>query len=517
MRYPTEAKHGNGGYRKVSGEGLSNEPQPTNTLADRFGELGFVIPGTVAPTLPSAPVTVPIHDPIPVRRPPLPLQGPSRFLGPVVAGFATGWYIGTLIWGDPFAPPAGVPADHDPADWHSPSWTWVPCTSPGTDASPPVRYFIANSGPMSCGTQVGLHPRHRDGDTFDTPQDAVLGITTHLPYVQAYLDEPIPVVGGPPDTKVRMLGEYLYTDDPIDAPWTYDGPLSPPALVPGYGTPVEYPSEEPELAPIMWPAVPVVGPYPSTLPDAGTQPSQPVEEPVRSPAPTTVPMPTLPPWAPPAVIMPPSVVVQPGQPPVPVQPPDTVIEVVPGGSPTVTQPPGTAPTNNPPNPREVWRKGETPAGPRGIRTVVNVATEVGDFINSMYAGVPDELRHSRCHQYDYYCQVATLYDVWDDPRFDAAEFVEAFVNNQLEDWFYGNIGQMLGQASRNLGILTGLNRALNAGGDAWNEFMEEEGIEGVDLLPTLAHDPETGAWSLHWELFGIQQPITGGTVPAGGG
>lgn len=495
-RYPTETRWGTEGYRDRIRRGV--QTGLSNFLNDNPA-LGFVAP-VVAPVLvpPEVPV-IPRHDPIPARLPRVPL-GPFRRVAPYVGAFAAGWYIGTLIWGDPFDTGGGPDESVGAEGWSNPDWTWHPCGTqcPHIDVrfggSTSDAVCVENSPTPNC-TNTGYVIFPDPGP--DSPGAAITAFPAAT-WIRVYGKHPS--LAG----KYRTIGNYQKTPSPGADVWTQ---TFIPALVPGYGTPLTFPQDNPELAPIMWPAVPTPNSWPDAVADPATQPAQdPLTEPWVAPPLT----PPLSPFFPPVVLVPPTV--DPGTGiPEPVTIPTVVITPGDGGGLDVTTGPPANPTDRqPPGPNERDWKGYTNAGPRGLRVVVNVATEAGDFINSLYAGVRDLDEGPKCHPYDYQCQMEALWEHFDDPEFNAAEFIEAFLNNQFEDWFYGTLGQYIGQASRNLNILTGLNRALNTGTDAVYQFMEDNGIEQVDLLPTLVHDATTDQWFMEWELFGIVVPAPSG-------
>ena len=89
-------------------------------------------------------------------------------------------------------------------------------------------------------------------------------------------------------------------------------------------------------------------------------------------------------------------------------------------------------------------------GAKAMRVGVNIVTESLDFVDSVYDGVRKlDPKHKRCKPHDYKCKLEAIWRHWDDPRFDAAQFVESFLNNQFEDWFYGNLGQLAARSTKN--------------------------------------------------------------------
>lgn len=263
------------------------------------------------------------------------------------------------------------------------------------------------------------------------------------------------------------------------------------------------PAKRPETWPIMKPVEVVPPTYPETLPEPGQQPRvQP--EPSPREAPTVIVLPPFVPGMPPLVVSPPVVNPGPGQPPVPVVPPPQVLTPQPGGvavSQPITPPPGRRPPGRGEKERKVNLKNSVSPG---VLSAVNAATESLDFVDAMYDGVKHlDPPGKRCSARDYHCKFDALYRHFEDPRFDAAAFVESWVNNQFEDYVYGRLGQATGGASRNLNLTTGLNRAINERGGASDVEDELDDIDTTKPLPVVTYDPETGRWGLEWQLFGL--------------
>lgn len=514
-RYPTEVLHGTSGYRGTAGlsEAWANDPgeplSPWEEYLDYHSQVREIsryggVPdwaeliGDAADTLgflaPPALVTDPISPRVINPRPPTPTPGlgPWRNAGVAGVGFLAGWYLGTLIWGDPFAEPGQDGELTFPPGWNH----W--CVRGDQGHSGGVRWY--GSGQQNQGTNWNgpwgpcsdhSHRRNLKDQTFHVDQTNNISVA-RARYVLDAAD---------PDYEWCCLTDtWLWN---LGQPGDEDMPYFPVTLTPGYGTPLTFPSEEPELAPIMWPGVPLPTPWPDLVTDPLTQPSA---DPLTEYPPGVV-APVVSPFVPPVVLVP-DTVVDPstGNPTEPVIP-TVVIQPSPDGNGVIVTP-GDGPTvpREPPGPNDREFKGYTNAGPRWLRVVVNVYTEANDFVASLYAGVRDLHEGPKCHPYDMQCMLGHLWEQWDNPEFNAAEFIEAFLNNQFEDYFYGMLGQYVGNASRNLNILTGLNRAINEGGNSVNEFLEEQGIEQDQLLPELVHNAETGEWLLVWDLFGIVVP-----------
>ena len=258
----------------------------------------------------------------------------------------------------------------------------------------------------------------------------------------------------------------------------------------------------------MQPATnPVPTPWGDAVAEAGTQPATNLapetavgrltEPVILPPFPVGVPFPPL-------IRLPPVVPGATG--PVPVRPQDVVITPTPGGGLDVVQVPGGS-TQLPPEPPGSGKKERkvtvrTAVGV-GVHAALNVVTESFDFIDSLYKGIQEIVpREQWCSNHDYTCKLTQLYEHWDDPNFDAAKWVSAFINNQFEDAIYGRLGTLTGRATGNLGITTGLNRALGEGQEQVSNLGEHvEDYEHVGALPELTID-ENGI-SFDWEVMGV--------------
>ena len=457
-RYPTEARHGSSGYR--SRGGLSR-PSGGNVVPLRTPpRTGTTVLGRVV----TGPW--PVNDPGPPTNPLRGLRWPGGRVGSVpmsynldigFIGIGPNGQLGITYIGPELVPvgtaqrfdyaiPGASGAGTDPAGYMAPQdghITWTFQEYPGT-AGGTGNYAYSESWVGPGGPHLG-YPGHTSGGNVQ-----IFPSSTAPPDEPVYdffrNTYPMPGTGWPNANLIGTFNIGMWEQTPLGAwnirgrwvmadatpnfgepGWPYNGPHPDwqpghyPASAPVYQPfAVPVPAKQPNTWPIMRPVDIVPAGYPETLPQPGQQP---VLEPVPSPrtAPTTVPMPNLPPGLP-GVITPPAVSPSPGVPPVPVQPPTVIITPIPGGGIDVVTTPG-SPGRTPPPASEKQQKAYTSAGPRGIRVVVNAATEMGDFINSLYAGVPKELRKHNCHHYDYVCQLRTLWDVWDDPRFNAAEFI----------------------------------------------------------------------------------------------
>ena len=498
--YPTESRHGSNGYRRGATAGLSSAgtiPVETAFLAPAAGPLaqyghGLAVGETAAEqaTLRAWLSRFPVVARVPV--------------GVAAAGFLAGWEVGAYFLGreDLSLIPWGMittgsdpDPNADPARWSNPAWGWYPCTGP-FNASGPIVYKIANSQSICASNDIGIGIQ--GGSLWSDPKTAVEHITFHEPKVGVYLN-------GTSGFRRRMLGSFDPTGAEPDE-WLFDGePLT--AVTPGYFAPAEPWTVDPNDLPIMQPVTtPVPRPFDLAVADPATQPDWQTTNPAPVvPEFVTVPMPAFPTnvTLPPVVLVPPGVA-RPDGTTVPLQPATQVVTAPDGGGVNVIQVPETigTPSPEPPGRRDRKIHVKTVVGPQ-VHAVLNVVTETFDFIDTLYKGVKDLVpRNEWCANHDYKCKLAQLYDHWDDPNFDVAKWVSAFINNQLEDMLFGMIGQQVGGATGRLGITTGLSRALGAGGDQ-EVKLDENGNEietdTTGLLPELVLTDE--GWGIEWKLI----------------
>lgn len=122
--------------------------------------------------------------------------------------------------------------------------------------------------------------------------------------------------------------------------------------------------------------------------------------------------------------------VEPGSPPV--APPDVVIDPSTG---TVTITPPSPPEYPSPEAGEFERKPRNPL--RGVGAFINVATEAQDFLEAMHKGLPKKYRTKGRWGIvpDGDIILLDIINHWDE--WDAEVALEAFVNNQIEDYLLG--------------------------------------------------------------------------------
>lgn len=96
---------------------------------------------------------------------------------------------------------------------------------------------------------------------------------------------------------------------------------------------------------------------------------------------------------------------------------------------------------------------------------VGQITEGMDLIQVLYDAIPD----GKCGKFDWktrsgdyftdpYEKAKAIYNCFE--HINVGQALENYVNNQIEDWMYAQQGKALGKASGNLGVTTGLSRAI---------------------------------------------------------
>ena len=136
------------------------------------------------------------------------------------------------------------------------------------------------------------------------------------------------------------------------------------------------------------------------------------------------------------------------------------------------------------------RKVRVKYGKAGI--AVNFATEGLDFVDALYKTMRDNFGGKSCAPRDYQCKLRYMYKHWTDPGFDIAEFMANWLNNELEDLFYGRIGRATGAATRDLDVTTGIGGAVRRSG--------KNAGEQEDPVPELYI--EDGLVKVKWSLVG---------------
>lgn len=300
---------------------------------------------------------------------------------------------------------------------------------------------------------------------------------------------------GPPFGKQKVAGISVKSGVPLPQP------VFPPFPQPVPGAPASpffFPMEMPVASPWAQPKptvfeAPKPGDEPSKQPEAKPQPE-------KNPKPNSWVKTSfgsvfvLPPLLPGVPII--RVNVPPGLPPV--VPPGVVVEP----SPTPGRPPIAAYTGQfgrsepPSNKRTVEKKAKLRGMGAAIWAGVNTTTEVFDFIVAMHDSIPKGKhklsgKASKRQVLEY---MMTNIEPWKHIEFGSA--VANYVNMQIGDFAAALGGKQIKRVSQELGIITGLDRALRQHGDAIGDIDPESNDNWTDIIPTLDIDPETGLISI---------------------
>lgn len=116
----------------------------------------------------------------------------------------------------------------------------------------------------------------------------------------------------------------------------------------------------------------------------------------------------------------------------------------------------------PPRERERERKW---TGSKGVLGIVNAVSEGVDFVEALYEGLPEKLRHKIRRElghkptpYDMAVAIAKhLNDL------DLGDALEAIIKNQIEDRIYGGIGQQVAKANKRVFAHRGIPVGATAG------------------------------------------------------
>ena len=479
-RYPTE---------------ISRVSRPGRGQTFRTPDGAFLAPG------------VPVLD-APPAAPPVP---PLAAAGPAIAGGGSGalgvWgLVGVVVgvgagywathWNKPMPklkkyrqfsanPDSWYPSDTAPLvpasvgqpGWYNPYYTHIGCDTAG------FWYAVGMLGP----TLGGMAPE--PGQT--RPCGQVTGFSTtwqttpkaafELGYAQAPNVVPQSITGVKKLTGTSSsYAEEWYRNGvspgtgyaAIDAAWSLNRP--------GIAVPeVHWPSDEPELAPILWPANPFPrkvreafddAPYPHEVPEPG-----PVElpldgglgvfpvilvpvptpgvDPVTDPSPGTGPVP-------------------PPEPPVVV--PDQVITATDQYYRTSTAAqgggrfgrPAGGSVDTPPRSREKERKTNVRSNFPHLWPFLNALTEGNEFIDDLWRALPKWARTKRYHngrrvRANAGEKLADLYRHWDSA--DVPAMVANVFNDQLSDLYYAVFGRVQTAATRRMFRETGLGNFVGRG------------------------------------------------------
>ena len=156
--------------------------------------------------------------------------------------------------------------------------------------------------------------------------------------------------------------------------------------------------------------------------------------------------------------------------------------------------------------------------------VINAFTEGLDFVEVLWESLPKEMRRDHIFEFRYDDEdklarlsrraqfeirrrggfkraadhQSMLEDLWKNwAHVDVAKTLTGYINNQVEDWFYGLMGKPTKALTQALGAATGVDHAI-ANAQKWSQKMygANEEIENQylisELLPTVDFDPHTG-------------------------
>lgn len=428
---------------------------------------------------------------------------------PMQLGFKVGWKLGQFLIDRGWLPMPGsdgTDSGLDPSHYAHPNVTWTYCENL-FPSCPDAGYFyrVITDGYAQCHSP----------NVFDVcpaqPSWAAEDVKCKATPWEATQVQPGTTVGAykrmalHPGFGHGVAAFFPFGGTQIDpGTWTT-------TLTPGVGTPIApAPDSDTEVDP-MWPQQqPKQTPWKEAAPDHPAE--QPTKQPVKSP--DTVTDPSVVPWvpAPFVVVVPrPETVPGTGTPVVP-QPgtspgtgPDTVPEPAPLPQILDFHPDGTVvgtlgktPKRKNKKPKKRERQGKNEQVPH-VGTVapnawymVNMLTEGLDFVDALYRSLPKECR--RKFKPTPYDKAKAIYDCWD--HLDLNKAVQNFLNNEIEDFIYGQVGQATKKAQQEIGSGTGLASALGKAQKGAKEAGEAEGgNEGNLPLPQLQQQPN-GQWVL---------------------
>lgn len=422
--------------------------------------------------------------------------------------FQIGWEIGDYLfpegWFSLFPGTGTTPDESIGAEgWSHPDWTWTPCTIQCAGD----RGYRSSTGSGVCienavGAQDCTNTGHL-ATVFATPELALADFPSGS-YIIAETYHPTLA------DKFLKFGRWQKTSS-VTGAWEQ-------TFLPGTGVPAPLtkplPSESPMEFPLEYPmAFPTATPWKEALPEPGTQGEG---KHLIQPATQLVPgMPLAP--------FPVVAVTPPAGGTVPPPPPEVIIEIpdpeAPGTGPGGPgDPPGPIVIIRPPSGRKTQpKKKEKKLSVRSrfnkAWIVLNAATEVFDFIDAMYKGLPEECKASASIDYgeegggkaDPYSKALAIYNCFDKMDWDKA--INAFINNQVEDMVVGSIGMLASHANKVSGAATGGGGAVNLrpqklADEAQKKHLEEQGFKGADAqpdqlpIPVVEFNPETGKWEV---------------------
>lgn len=275
----------------------------------------------------------------------------------------------------------------------NPNWGWI------------IRWHLNRQG------EPGITGRYSTIDSFNRP-NGVRGPANGPQRGPMYYTDPYPKTGP------RPTFSPVWQPDPFWAPIPVLPPDVDPLIQPVF-------SPQPYPAPLPWRVIPARGPNPFRSPGEQTQ-TGPRSRGRSRPRPATSPLtPTN------------------GKPgPVVVAEPGGVYEIPPGGG-VQTRP-------RPPKPREKEKKIKAPWN-HAVRVMVDAGTEFCDAVDALWQALAttdgkfDKAKwkarlayHNGRKQPGCAAKAAAVWSLWS--QLDATDAVNNLINNQIEDAFYGGIG-----------------------------------------------------------------------------
>ena len=128
---------------------------------------------------------------------------------------------------------------------------------------------------------------------------------------------------------------------------------------------------------------------------------------------------------------------------------------------------------------------------------LNMFTEGLDFLQSLWEAIPKAKRHppwlrkpdGSWDRIDWNDKLRDLYEHWEE--IDPASAVANFINNEIEDRFYGQLGRATGKTSQKIGHLTGLNHAIREHQKRTDPTHDVDFLPQITELPEVYYDPYT--------------------------
>ena len=141
--------------------------------------------------------------------------------------------------------------------------------------------------------------------------------------------------------------------------------------------------------------------------------------------------------------------------------------------------------------------------------MLNVATEMNDFIEAMGEGLPKECKpkpiggdpnkRGKIGKVPPHLILQAIWKCWD--HWDANKAFAAFVTNQIEDMFYGTIGKAKGRGLNRIGVSTDVGGAVKGGLKHLGK-AGEDGPQKLEDLPLPVVKYEDGKYVVEIPIVG---------------